>query len=75
MKQFVKVQGHDSLIRDVRSNAIISSNDLDYEAYKRSRQNVLKQREMIKTQTEEIQNLKSEMQEIKQMLSTLIKGK
>jgi len=73
--RFAKVEGYDSLIRDRYSNAIISSSDEEYLSHKRNRENTLRQRELIKKQSEEIETLKSEMQEIKQMLSTLIKGK
>jgi hypothetical protein len=75
MNRFAKVSGHESLIRDVRSNAIINISEEEYESHKRSRANILKQRELVKTQAEEIKNLKSEIQEIKQMLSILVKGK
>lgn len=75
MNKYLKVEGHDSLVRDTKSNAILSTSDHDYESYKRSRDNVMRQRELIKNQNEEIQNIKSEMREIKQMLSILIKGR
>jgi hypothetical protein len=73
--RFAKVEGYDSLVRDRYSHAIISSSDEEYLSHKRNRENALRQRELIKKQSEEIDTLKSEMQEIKQMLSTLIKGK
>lgn len=73
--RFAKVEGYDSLVRDRYSNAIISSSDEEYLSHKRNRENALRQRELIKKQSEEIDTLKSEMQEIKHMLSTLIKGK
>lgn len=72
---FAKVEGHESLIRDMSSKAIINTNDDDYEAYRRSRENAKKQAMLIKSQMQEIECLKSDMQEIKQMLNLLIKGK
>jgi hypothetical protein len=72
---FAKVEGHESLIRDMSSKAIINTNDDDYEAYRRSRENSKKQVALIKSQMQEIECLKSDMQEIKQMLNLLIKGK
>lgn len=75
MSRFAKVEGHESLVRDMSSHAIISTSDEEFNSYKRSRENALRQRALITKQAEEINNLKSEMQEIKQMLSTLIKGK
>jgi cell shape-determining protein MreC len=73
--QFTKVSGHETLVRDMSSRAIIANNDTEYESYRRSRENQKKQLEVIKTQTKEIESLKTDMQEIKQMLNLLIKGK
>lgn len=75
MNKFLKVEGHDSLVRDMSSKAIIATNETDYEAYKRSREKAIRQHQTIAKQNEEIQSLKSEIQEIKQMISLLIKGK
>lgn len=75
MNKFAKVEGHEALVRDMSSHAIISTSDSEFESYKRSRDNILRQRSLINKQAEEISILKSEMAEIKQMLSTLIKGK
>ena len=75
MNKFLKVEGHDSLVRDMSSKAIIATNDTDYDAYKRSREKALRQHRTIAKQNEEIDSLKSEIQEIKEMISLLIKGK
>lgn len=70
-----KVKGHESLVRDMSSHAILNTDDDAYEAYRRGRENLKKQSEIIQNQAKEITTLKNEMQEIKEMLSTLIKGK
>lgn len=75
MNRFAKVEGHESLVRDMSSHAIISTSDAEFDSYRRSRENALRQKNLLKQQAEEISSLRSEMQEIKQMLSTLIKGK
>jgi Tfp pilus assembly protein PilO len=69
-----KVKGHESLVRDMSSNAIIATDDAEYEAYKRRKETIKKQHQMIKDQNIEIQSLKSDMQEIKNMLAQLIRG-
>lgn len=68
INQFAKVEGHESLMRDMSSHAILSTNDDEYQSYKRSR-------DAAKRQSKEIQELKTEMQDIKEMLRALLKGK
>jgi hypothetical protein len=72
---YLKVQGHEGLVRDVSSGAIISNNNNEYNAYKLKRENELKRQKQIEDQVKELNDLKSEMLEIKQMLNILIKGK
>ncbi len=72
---YLKVQGHEGLVRDVSSGAIISTNDNEYSAFKLKRENELKRQKQIEDQVKELNDLKSEMLEIKQMLNILIKGK
>lgn len=75
MNKFAKVKGHDSLIRDMSSHAIIANDESDYESYKRRREAMKKQKELVDMQNKEIQSLKSDMQELKEMLAQLIRGK
>jgi hypothetical protein len=72
---YLKVQGHEGLVRDVSSGAIISNNNNEYNAFKLKRENELKRQRQIEDQVKELNDLKSEMLEIKQMLNILIKGK
>lgn len=75
MNQMIKVEGHESLVRDMSSHAIINNDDEAYEAYRRNRQNMKRQAEIMHQQSNEIKTLKNDIQEIKEMLSTLIRGK
>lgn len=72
---FLKVQGHEGLVRDTSSGAIISTNDNEYSAFKLKRDAERQRQKLIEDQVKEINELKTEMLEIKQMLSILIKGK
>jgi hypothetical protein len=65
MTQFLKVEGNDSLVRDVSSKAIINTNSKEY-------QNYVEKRNMMAKQKQEIDSLKKDMSEIKEMLATLI---
>lgn len=72
--QFAKVEGHNSLVRDVASHAIISTNDAEFSAYAKRREAEKRNKKMMDDQLKEIESLKSDMLEIKQLLSQLIKG-
>lgn len=75
LNQFAQVEGHNSLIRDMSSNAIISTNDAEYSTYIKRREAEKKRQKQIADQVEEIECLKTEMLEIKHMLSQLIANK
>jgi len=60
-----KVDGHINLIRDDSSHAIVNT---DTESYRL----VMKRREVMRTQRNEINMLKEEVTEIKTLLRTLI---
>lgn len=72
LNTIAKVEGHASLVRDMSSNAIISTNEAEYQAYKSRREMEKKRQQTIEEQTKQIEAMKDEMAEIKQMLSILI---
>ena len=73
--QFAQVEGHNSLVRDMSSHAIISTDDAGYNAYKSRRELEKKRQATIEKQVQEIECLKNDMLEIKQMLSQLLSAK
>jgi len=68
----MKVQGHASLVRDVRTNAVINKDKNAYNIAKRRAEEAQRQRDEIRGASREINNLKCEMHEIKSMLKTLL---
>ena len=72
MSNFTRVEGHQDLIRDNKSGAIINRNRSAYEIAKRSAADAQQQRDEIRSATREINTLKCEMHEIKDMLKTLL---
>ena len=74
-QQYLKVEGHENLIRDSLSGAIIATDDAAFEAYRLKREADKKKDAIVKQQAEEIKSLKDDMKEIKEMLSLLLKGK
>ena len=72
MSDYIKVQGHNNLVRDVNSYAIINKDKNAYNLAKRRAEEAQRQRDEIRGATREINNLKCEMHEIKSMLKTLL---
>ena len=72
MSNFTRVEGHQDLVRDNVSGAIINRNRSAYEMAKRRAADAQRQRDEIRSATREINTLKCEMHEIKDMLKTLL---
>ena len=72
MTDYLKVEGHKDLVRDVSSNAIVNRNKNAYETAKLRAAEARKQRDEIRGATREINTLKCEMHEIKDMLKKLL---
>lgn len=72
MNRYLKVKGHNGMVRDVTSGAILVKSDSEYEANIRARDVVKNRNDQIQHQAEEINNIKNEIGEIKQMLLALL---
>ena len=64
---YLKVQGRDNLVKNSRTNFVVNTNRSEYDEYK-SRQ------KKAESMEEDLAELKSEMNEIKQLLRNLAKG-
>ena len=73
MSDHLKVEGHDNLVRDTTSKAIINTNKNAYEVAKRRAEEAQRQRDVMRETAREINTLKSEMHEIKHLLQELVK--
>ena len=71
-ERYLNVEGHNDLIRDTQSHAIVNINKGAYELAKKRAEAAQKQRDEIRTATREINNIKCEMHEIKGMIKTLL---
>ena len=69
----IKVEGHDSLARDVRSNAIVNTSKNDYQIYMNRIRSREQQSDEIRNTIKEINVLKQELFEIKNLLKKVIK--
>jgi len=73
MSNYLKVEGHENLVRDTDSNSIINKNVNAYEVAKRRAEDAQRQRDEIRDTNRELNNLKCEMHEIKSLLQQLVK--
>ena len=71
-KKYLQVDGHEDLVRDTESTAIINKNKGAYMLAKKRAESAQRQRDAIRNASREINNIKCEMHEIKSMLKTLL---
>ena len=69
----IKVEGHNSLARDVRSNAIVNTNKTEYQLYMNRIKSREQQGDQIRNTIKEINILKQELFEIKNLLKEVLK--
>ena len=69
----VKVEGFESLVRDVRSNAIVNTNRSEYQMYMARIRAREKHGDEIRNAVKEINTLKAELREIKNLLQEVTK--
>jgi hypothetical protein len=75
MNQFLKVQGHASLVRDTTTGAIINNNRTEYEEYLYRKKQVEHRDAQISQHTDDIINIKNELSDIKMLLQQLVSTK
>ena len=73
--EYIKVQGHDGLVRDSSTGAILNTNRGDYDNYMIVKNNVMARETEISRQAEEINNIKHDVSEIKDLLHQLLANK
>ena len=71
-EEYLKVEGHEHLVRDMNSKAIINTSRSAYVAAVTRSRKVQKQKDELRDATREINILKSEMHEIKNLLVKLV---
>ena len=69
----LKVEGHESLVRDISSNAIVNTSKNEYTIYMNRIRNREQQGDQIRNTIKEINILKQELFEIKELLKQVIK--
>lgn len=69
----IKVENYNSLVRDIRSNAIINTDKDGYERYKSLKKSKSMEKIRIDQIESDLSNLKNDISEIKDLLKFLIK--
>jgi wobble nucleotide-excising tRNase len=75
MNQFLKVEGHASLVRDTATGAILNNNRTEYEEYLDRKRKAEAREAEISQHTEDINNIKNELSDIKKLLLQLVSTK
>ena len=73
MSDTLKVDGYTHLIRDVNSNAIINTNQSEYQLYMKRVKVREKQSDELRGAVKEINNLKKDIREIKELIKEIVK--
>ena len=74
MSKYLKVEGHDHLVRESSSHAIINADASGYSVYMRRVRAREQQGDQIRNAVKEINTLKAELREIKGFIKELING-
>jgi len=69
----IKVEGYESLERDIRTNAIVNTNKTEYQLYMNRIKSREEQGDQIRQTIKEINILKQELFEIKDLLKKVLK--
>ena len=73
-RQFRKVEGHKSLVRETSSNAIVNTDRNAYTIYMNRIREARKSNDDLKFAVREINSLKTELKEIKELLVKVTNG-
>ena len=73
MSDIIKVEGHTHLVRDVNSNAIINTNQNEYQLYMKRIKVREKHSDQLRSAVKEINNLKKDIREIKELIREIVK--
>jgi hypothetical protein len=71
---FIKVKGHDHLIRDPKTNSIINTNMSEYQEYLSRRDSKLEESQKIQNLERDLDSIRGDLDEIKFLLRNLTNG-
>ena len=68
----LRVEGHESLVRDTSSNAVINTSTSEYRIYMARHRARNKQSDELRNACKEINSLKAELREIKSLITKVL---
>lgn len=71
---YYKVEGHNDLIRDKKTNAIINTNMNEYENYKTLQKIKEQEKQRMECLENDVSEMKNDLSEIKNILRSLANG-
>jgi hypothetical protein len=71
---YLKVEGHGSLLRDPKTNSIVNSNVKEYNEYIARRKSKDEENQKIQSLEEDLSILKDDISEIKSLLREMLNG-
>ncbi len=74
MSNYMQVEGHNDLVRDVNSKAIINTNMAAYEAAVKRSKSAQNQKDELRDAVRDINILKNEMKEIRTLLIKMVEN-
>ncbi len=69
---YIKVRGHNHLIRDPKTNSILNTNMSEYNEYISKRDSKLKDDQKVQNLESDVANMKDDLNEIKNLLRSLL---
>ena len=73
MSKYLKVEGHDNLVRATSSHAIVNADQNGYSIYMKRIRAREQQGDQIRNAVKEINTLKAELREIKNLIKEIVK--
>jgi hypothetical protein len=71
---FIKVKGHDGLLRDPKTNSIINTKMSEYQEYVSRKKIKEEEQQKLQNLESDFANMKDDLNEIKTLLRSLING-
>ena len=71
MKNYIKVEAQDSLVRDMSSNAIVNNNKSEYEDFLRISEQKYKEKKEFEKLKSDVDGIKDDLDEIKSLLKSM----
>jgi predicted transcriptional regulator len=72
MSSRIRIEGHDNLVRDVTSGAVINTSRHEYLQFMQTYNNKMAEKVKVEQMCDELNSLKEEMSDIKHMLKQIL---